>query len=57
MMHWQMHQQSSGSPLLSRQFVRCRLKKSSSLTNIFVVFVVALKYATVKRSAFWRDWM
>ena len=31
--------------------------KSSSLTSIFVVFVFALKCATVKRSAFWRDWM
>ena len=57
MMHWQTHQQSSGSPLLSGQLVRCRLAKSSSLTRIFVVFVFALKCATVKRSAFWRDWM
>ena len=57
MMHWQTHQQSSGSPLLSGQLVRCRLQKNSSLTNIFVVFVFALKCATVKRSAFWRDWM
>ena len=31
--------------------------KSSSLTSIFVVFVFALKCATVKRSAFCRDWM
>ena len=31
--------------------------KSSSLTSIFVFFVFALKCATVKRSAFWRDWM
>ena len=57
MMHWQTHQQSSGSPLLSGQLVRCRLAKSSYLTSIFVAFVFALKSATVKRSAFWRDWM
>ena len=31
--------------------------KSSSFTSIFVVFVFALKCASVKRSAFWRDWM
>ena len=31
--------------------------KSSFLTSIFVFFVFALKCASVKRSAFWRDWM
>ena len=31
--------------------------KSSSLTSIFMVFVFALKCATVKRSVFWRDCM
>ena len=46
--------QYSGSPLLSGQLVRCSLKKSY-LTSIFVVFVLALKCATVKRSEFWRD--
>ena len=57
MMHWQTHQQSSGSPLLSGQLVRCRRQKSNSLTSISVVFVFALKCATVKMYAFWRDWM
>ena len=31
--------------------------KSGSFTSIIVVFVFALKCETVKRSAFWRDWM
>ena len=56
MMHWQTHQQSSGSPLL-RVINALSSAKSSSLTSIFVVFVFVLKCATVKRSAFWRDWM
>ena len=48
MMHWQTYQQSSGSPLLSGHLVRCRLKKPSSLTSLFVVLVFALKCAPVK---------
>ena len=57
MMHWHTHQQSSGSPLLSGQLVRCRRQKTVIFTSIFVVFVFALKCATVERSAFWRDLM
>ena len=57
MMHWQTHQQSSGSPLLSRQLVRCRRHKAV-LSQVYLwFFVLALKCATVKRSAFWRDLM
>ena len=56
MMHWQTHQQSWIS---SAEWAISVLSsaKSSSLASIFVVFVFALKCATVKRSAFWRDWM
>ena len=54
MMHLETHQQSCGSPLLSGQLVCCRLKNQFS-HKYFFVFV--LKCATVKRSAFWRDWM
>ena len=32
-------------------------KKHGYPTSIFVDFVFALKCSTVKRSAFWRDWM
>ena len=49
MMHWEMHQQSSGSPLLSGQLVRCCLeKKSSTLTNIFVFFCLRSEVCNCK---------
>ena len=41
MMHWQTHQQSSGSPLLSGQLVRCRLQKAV-LSQVYLWFLSSL---------------
>ena len=51
MIQWRMHQRSSGCPLLSGQSVRCRLWRSN-LSPLYCGLS-----ATLKRSAFWRDWM
>ena len=41
MMHWQTHQQSSGSPLLSEQLVRIRRKKAV-LSQVYLWFLSSL---------------
>ena len=56
MMHWQTHLQSSGSPLLSGQLVRCRLQKKQLSHKYMCGFVFALKCVKVKKSAFRGDW-
>ena len=48
---------SSGSSLLSGQFVRSRLQKAVLSEVYLCLFVFALKCAIVKRSTFLRDWM